>query len=355
MTERLEPRGERLGLRVGAGDDDFTARARRARGRARRDRRRCAARATSRPRRRSAPVSVVPSWYAATGARQPPPTAATHRALGLDAAPRLGVVGGGDEMLLARAHLKRERALRRLRQELVRVEAVADLARRARAGRARRRRARPRRARARRACAAACRCCRAAARSRASARARAAAPCGAPTPCRCASPAGSRRRRRARRADRRAARYAPTTRPVRIGRGHVLRRVHGDVDAAARAAPPRAPSRRRRATPISPNGFVRSRSPAVVIGTSAISIPGARRRGRGELGLREREPTAAAADADQHSATRFRDGLAAQRGAARPHPHERGRHLQRQRPSRQLAELQRSSSPRPNRCRTASA
>ena len=30
--------------------------------------------------------------------------------------------------------------------------------------------------------------------------------------------------------------------------------------------------------PISPNGFVRSRSPAVVIGISAISIPGRRSR-----------------------------------------------------------------------------
>src|SRR5205809_3347648 len=31
-------------------------------------------------------------------------------------------------------------------------------------------------------------------------------------------------------------------------------------------------------SPISPNGFVRSRSPAVVIGTSAISTPGRRSR-----------------------------------------------------------------------------
>ena len=51
---------------------------------------------------------------------------------------------------------------------------------------------------------------------------------------------------------------------------------------------------------ISPNGFVRSVSPAVLIGTSAISTdPAAARRRRQQLRLREREPTAARPDADQ--------------------------------------------------------
>ena len=52
--------------------------------------------------------------------------------------------------------------------------------------------------------------------------------------------------------------------------------------------------------PISPNGFVRSRSPAVVIGTRAISMPGAPQPRCRLLGLREREPTAAGADPEQH-------------------------------------------------------
>ena len=55
-------------------------------------------------------------------------------------------------------------------------------------------------------------------------------------------------------------------------------------------------------SPISPNGLVRSRSPAVVIGTSAISSPAAQRRG--ELGLGEREPSAAGTDASSTAADR---------------------------------------------------
>ena len=46
-------------------------------------------------------------------------------------------------------------------------------------------------------------------------------------------------------------------------------------------------------SPISPNGLVRSRSPAVVIGTSAISMPGRAQRCGGQLRLRQREPDAA--------------------------------------------------------------
>src|SRR5207302_6899264 len=42
-------------------------------------------------------------------------------ALGFHAAARLRVVGRGDEMLLARANLQRERSLRGFRQQLVRL------------------------------------------------------------------------------------------------------------------------------------------------------------------------------------------------------------------------------------------
>ena len=101
--------------------------------------------------------------------------------------------------------------------------------RRGRAGRARTPPARPRRDRARRACAAGCRCCRAAARSRASARARAAARGGGPRPSRSAS-----RPQLARAAERVARILARRVRaddePLRVRRGHVLRRVDGDVD-----------------------------------------------------------------------------------------------------------------------------
>ena len=121
------------------------------------------------------------------------------------------------------------------------IEAHADLVRRARAGRARTRRARSRRARARRACAAACRCCRATARSTASARARAAARGGAPTRCRCACPGRSGVRAAERVARILALEVRADDEPVGVRRRHVLRRVHGDVDPARRAAPPRAP------------------------------------------------------------------------------------------------------------------
>ena len=51
------------------------------------------------------------------------------RTLRLDTPPRLGVIGRADEMLLACAHLQRDRPLRGLRQEHVRIEPPADLAR----------------------------------------------------------------------------------------------------------------------------------------------------------------------------------------------------------------------------------
>ena len=331
----------------------LTVRATRARVRARPDRRRCGARATRRPRPRSAPVSVVPSWCAATGARQPPPTAAmTARS----ASTRRRVSSWsarGDEMRLARAHLQRERALRGLGQQLLRVEAKADLVRRGRAGRGRTPRARSRRAPARRASAGACRCCRGAARSRASARARAVAPSGARTPCRCACPAAiDVAPHSASRGSSRAT-YAPTSRPS----GSVDVMSFAECTATSIRCSSSASSSSFTNTPrepISPNGFERSRSPAVVIGTSAISIPGARRCDAASSACVSasrlpRLPTRIS------TARPAPDGLPARRDAAGPNAHERCRHLQRQRTSRQLAELQRSSSPRPNRCRTASA
>jgi hypothetical protein len=110
--------------------------------------------------------------------------------------------------------------------------------------------------------------------------------------------------------------------------------------------------------PISPNGFVRSLSPAVVIGTRAISIPGARR-------CEEASSACVSASLLPRLPIRISTActpshrLAAQRRAAGPDANERGRHLQRQRPSRQAGHIrlgrQRSSLSRPNRWRTVSA
>ena len=56
----------------------FRQRAPGARGQARRDRRRDGARSSAPSSSAMSASSTSPSWYAATGARQPPPTAATH-------------------------------------------------------------------------------------------------------------------------------------------------------------------------------------------------------------------------------------------------------------------------------------
>src|SRR5207302_10983632 len=77
VTERFEAGDELVGLTVGTGDDDLH--------RSRAASSRPSATGSSPVRRSShepssaaiSPVSVTPSWYAATGARQPPPTAAT--------------------------------------------------------------------------------------------------------------------------------------------------------------------------------------------------------------------------------------------------------------------------------------
>ena len=98
-----------------------------ARRRARPDRPRFAAR-TQRPSGSATrAVSVSPSWYAAIGARHPPPIETDTAALGRDPPLRLRVVRGRDELLLADADLQRERALARLGKQLLRVEAMADL------------------------------------------------------------------------------------------------------------------------------------------------------------------------------------------------------------------------------------
>ena len=170
---------------------------------------------------------------------------------------------------------------------------------------------------------------------------------------------GARRRRTARRADpraagrrrRRALRCRSTSCPSPSGR----RRRCGRSSSASSSSLTKTPR-----APISPNGFVRSRSPAVVIGTSAISIPGRRSRSARQLGLGEREPTAARTDAE--STARRRDGPRLAAAATRSgccgrmrtnavgacsgsgrYEHEPARHRRR------------SSSPSPNRCRTTSA
>ena len=75
------------------------------------------------------------------------------------------------------------------------------------------------------------------------------------------------------------ARYAPTTRPSASVEVMSFAewtatsiRPSSSASSSSLTKTPRSP--------ISPNGFVRSRSPAVVIGTSAISIPGPRSRSR---------------------------------------------------------------------------
>ena len=176
-------------------------------------------------------VSVEPSWYAATGARQPPPIANTHARSASTRRARLRVVDRRDELLLADTHLQRQRALARLGQQLLRLEALPDLVPEPEPVEPARREDDRVQTRARPACAAACRCSRAAARSRATARGRAAGPAGAQTPFRPASPAGAPGPAE------RVPRILPLQvrtddQPVSVRRGHVLRRMHGDIDPA---------------------------------------------------------------------------------------------------------------------------
>ena len=118
-------------------------------------------------------------------------------------------------------------------------------------------------------------------------------------------------------------RYAPTTRPS--GSDAVMSfaectamsmRCSSSASSSSLTKTPREP--------ISPNGFVRSRSPAVVIGMSAISMPGARRRAAARsacvsASLLPRLPTRIS------TARALSRRLAAHRRTARPHPHERRR------------------------------
>ena len=105
--------------------------------------------------------------------------------------------------------------------------------------------------------------------------------------------------------------------------------------------------------PISPNGRERSRSPVVVIGTSASSIPGARSAERARsawvsASLLPRLPTRTSTGQSPSHGRRATH-------TARLDSDEGRRNLQRQRTARYRLDLQRSSSPRPKRCRTASA
>ena len=274
------------------------------------------------------------------------------RALRLHAPACLRMVGRADEMLLAGAHLERQCALARLRHELVRHRSGGRSRPRDRDDRGRRPRARSRRARARRVCADAFRRCRAWARSRASAPARAAVPSAGPTPSRCACrDAISSAPQSASRGSSRSSTRRPTALGIR--RRHVLRGVHGDVDAAVE----------QRLLELLDEDAARAdlaerpRTVAVARGRDRDErdLDAGRAQPRGsELGLREGEPTAAGADADQHG-TRLRFDLAvATASPATADAHECSRRLHRQRAPDQARGLQRSSS-RPKRWRTASA
>ena len=235
-----------------------------------------AARSSFRPRRRSAPSARSPSWWAATGARQPAPIGRDAGALGLDPPPCLGRVAVRDERLLARAHLQRERALGRLRQH--RLDRKPE--RRSRS-------ARPSRSRPHAARTSASRPRSCALRSRVSMLPR----------------SGSTEMRRVEGEQLRAATHRggadPHPRLERIGADERVARIVAlqvgahDEAVACRVevmsfAECTATSIRSASSassisltntprsPICPNGLERSRSPAVVIGTNAISWPAAR-------------------------------------------------------------------------------
>ena len=69
----------------------------------------------------------VPSWWAATGARQPPPIEGDAARARPRPAPRLAVVPARDEILLTDAHLQRQRTLPGLGQHHLGVEPEPDL------------------------------------------------------------------------------------------------------------------------------------------------------------------------------------------------------------------------------------
>ena len=278
-------------------------------------------------------------------------------ALGLDTTARLGVVGDRDELLLARPDLERERALSRLGHELLRIETQPDLVRRARAGRARRRRARSRRGRARPRF-----------RSRVSTLPRS----GSTTSDGSSASSCARRRTDAvptripgrsplapHSASRGSSRggYAPTASPsVSVEVMSLAECTATSIRPASSASSSSLTKTPR--SPIWPNGFERSRSPTVVIGTSAISTPGRRSASTApsawvSASLLPRVPTrrttAAAAGGDVN--------LSAPARSTRADADESGRRLQRERAAGRDGprHLRRSSSPSPNRWRTTSA
>ena len=129
-------------------------------------------------------------------------------------------------------------------------------------------------------------------------------------------------------------RYAPTTRPaVSVEVMSFAECTATSIRSASSASSISFTNTPR--SPICPNGLVRSRSPAVVIGTNAISWPGAADDAPRELGLGQREPRAARADADEHRGLnpafvepeqvpdRLGIGLAVAVGGRLLHPHGR--------------------------------
>ena len=150
--------------------------------------------------------------------------------------------------------------------------------------------------------------------------------------------------------------YAPTASPSSVGRGHVLRRVHGDVDAALEQRLLELLHEHAAGADLAE----RPRAIAVARGRDRHERdldPGPAQRLGGALGLGEREPTAAGADAKQHSTAGSRCAARrTARPAARPDADERGGSLQRQRPpDDHRSRHDCSSSPSPNRWRTTSA
>ena len=146
-------------------------------------------------------------------------------------------------------------------------------------------------------------------------------------------------------------RYAPTTRPsVSLDVMSLAEctatsmRLSSSASSSSLTKTPRAP--------ISPNGRVRSRSPAVVIGTSAISMPSRRslsapRSACVRASLLPREPTRIST-APGALCPRLTTSSSAS------NTHECCRRLQGKRATDRVRRLQRSSS-RPKRWRTASA
>ena len=193
----------------------------------------------------------------------------------LDAPTRLGMIGVGGELPLRRcAPAARARPVPPQAASGRGRNAVRSR-RRGRAGRDRKRQGRSRRALVRAACAAASRRSRATTRSGATGRAPGAERAVELTRCRCACPGGAPSRRTTRRADRLVPDTHPQSSPaVSVDVMSLAEWTATSMRPASNASSISLTNTPR--SPISPNGRVRSRSPAVVIGTNAISMPSRR-------------------------------------------------------------------------------